>query len=55
MVTASMEVVPNSTDTATTPGSTSGMAPRPEPVRMKNMAVQASGKMSPQLMFGPFR
>jgi hypothetical protein len=65
-VTASMEVVPKSTDTAITPGSRAGMLSRPDPAcavpcaagrpeRMKNMAVQARGKTIPQLMFGGLR
>ena len=54
-VTASSDVVPNRMETATTPGSKVEMLPRPLPDRMKNIPVQARGKMSPQLMLGGLR
>ncbi len=54
-VTASREVVPNRMDRATTPGSIEATLSSPLPDLMKNMPVQASGKMKPQLKFGGFR
>jgi hypothetical protein len=48
-------VVPNRIETATTPGSSVGMLSAPLPDRMKNIPVQASGKIRPQLMLGGFR
>ena len=55
IVTASMEVVPNRTDIAITPGSSAGMLSEPLPDLIKNMLVQATGKIKPQLMFGGLR
>lgn len=54
IVTASMDVVPKSTDNAITPGnipriSTSLLE------RIKNIRVQEMGKIMPQLMFGGFK
>jgi hypothetical protein len=42
-------------DRAITPGSIEETLSRPLPDLMKNMPVQARGKISPQLMFGGFR
>jgi len=55
LVFASMDVVPSSTETATTPGRSVGMLSRPLPDRTKDIPVHASGKMIPQLTFGGFR
>ncbi|MFP4109249.1 MAG: hypothetical protein ACLFT1_09255 [Desulfonatronovibrio sp.] len=41
-------------DMATTPGSRDSTFSRPLPDLMKNMPVQARGKISPQLIFGGF-
>ena len=54
-VTASMEVVPNRMETATTPGSRIAMSSGPRPDLTKNMPVHAKGKRMPQLMLGGFR
>jgi hypothetical protein len=50
-----MEVVPKRIEIATTPGSSPRTSSSPRPDLMKNMAVQATGKISPQLMLGGFR
>ena len=54
-VTASMDVVPNRIDMATTPGSTAMRSSILLPDLIKNIAVHANGKKSPQLMFGGLR
>ena len=54
-VTASIEVVPNKMEMATTPGSSVIMLSSPLPDLMKNIPVHARGKISPQLIFGGFR
>jgi hypothetical protein len=54
-VTASRDVVPNKMDRAATPGRIEAMLSNPFPDLIKNIPVQASGKMRPQLMFGGFR
>ena len=54
-VTANILVVPNSTDTAIRPGSSVGTLSAPSPDLIKNMPVQASGKIRPQLIFGGLR
>jgi hypothetical protein len=50
-----MDVVPNRMETETTPGSNVDMLPRPLPDLIKNMPVQARGKIIPQLTLGGFR
>jgi hypothetical protein len=55
MVTASMEVVPKRIDMVITPGRSVEILSNPLPDLMKNMAVQARGKISPQLMLGGLR
>jgi hypothetical protein len=54
-VTASIEVVPNRTEIATTPGRRVRTLSNPLPDFMKNIPVQARGKIKPQLMLGGFR
>ncbi len=54
-VTASIEVVPKRTDTATTPAKILGILSNPEPDLTKNIPVHAKGKTNPQLMFGGLR
>jgi hypothetical protein len=54
-VTASRLVVPKRTDRASTPGRRERTPSSPDPDRMKNIAVQARGKIRPQLMLGGFR
>jgi hypothetical protein len=54
-VTDSSEVVPNSMAIVTTPGKRSSTLSRPLPDLMKNIPVQASGNIIPQLMFGGLR
>jgi hypothetical protein len=51
-VTASIEVVPKRTDTATTPAKILGILSNPEPDLTKNIPVHANGNTNPQLMFG---
>jgi hypothetical protein len=55
MVTASMEVVPKSTEIVATPGSSVKILSSPLPDLIKNIPVHASGKIMPQLMFGGLR
>jgi hypothetical protein len=55
IVTASIEVVPNRIDTATSPRSSGSTASTPAPERIRNIPVQASGKIRPQLTFGGLR
>jgi hypothetical protein len=50
-----MEVVPKSTEIVATPGSSVKILSSPLPDLMKNIAVQASGNISPQLMLGGLR
>jgi hypothetical protein len=54
MVTESIDVVPNNTDRAITPGRMS-LISTGESERTKNINVQEMGKMIPQLMFGGLR
>jgi len=54
-VTDSSEVVPNSMEIVTTPGNRSSTLSIPIPDLIKNIPVQASGKIMPQLMLGGFR
>ena len=54
IVTASIEVVPNKTDKAMTPGRIPLMSTAP-PERIKNMSVHETGKIIPQLMLGGFK
>ena len=54
MVTESMEVVPKSTDRHMTPGRRPRISSDVPDFR-KNISVQATGKIIPQLMFGGFR
>jgi len=54
-VTASMEVVPNRMEIAITPGSIAGMLSEPLPDLIKNIDVQATGNINPQLMLGGLR
>src|SRR5690554_4954882 len=54
MVTASIEVVPNSMDKAMTPGRISRISTSPAD-RIKNIRVHETGKIMPQLMLGGFR
>ncbi len=54
MVTESMEVVPKSTDRHMTPGRRPRIS-NDVPDFRKNISVQATGKIIPQLMFGGFR
>ena len=54
-VTASMEVVPKRIEIAIKPGSKAGMLSNPLPERIRNIPVQAKGKMMPQLILGGFR
>jgi hypothetical protein len=54
-VTDNREVVPNKTEMAITPGSRVSMLSRPLPDRIKNIPVQAIGKINPQLMLGGLR
>jgi hypothetical protein len=51
-VTDSSEVVPNSMEIVTTPGKRSSTLSSPLPDLMKNIPVQASGKIIPQLTLG---
>ena len=55
IVTASIEVVPNRTEMVITPGSSVSTLSSPLPDLMKNIPVQASGKIIPQLMLGGLR
>jgi hypothetical protein len=55
MVTDSIEVVPKRIEMVITPGRRDRMLSRPLPDLIKNMPVQASGKIIPQLMFGGLR
>jgi hypothetical protein len=55
IVTASMEVVPKRMEIVMTPGRSVTMLSRPLPDLIKNMPVQASGKIIPQLMLGGLR
>jgi hypothetical protein len=54
-VTDSSEVVPNNMEIVTTPGKSSSTLSSPIPDLMKNIPVQASGKIIPQLMLGGLR
>ena len=54
-VTDSKEVVPNSIEMVITPGKSSNTLSTPSPDLMKNIPVQASGKIIPQLTFGGLR
>jgi len=55
IVTESKLVVPKSIEIPITPGSNSGKLPRPCPDLIKNIPVQASGKIIPQLILGGFK
>ena len=55
MVTASIEVVPKRMEIVITPGRSAKTLSRPLPDLMKNIPVQANGKMIPQLTLGGFR
>ena len=55
MVTASIEVVPKRMEIVITPGKSARTLSSPLPDLMKNMPVQASGKIIPQLMLGGLR
>ena len=55
MVTASMEVVPKRMEIVITPGKSDRTLPNPRPDLMKNMPVQARGKIMPQEMLGGLR
>jgi len=54
-VTDSSDVVPNNMEIVTTPGRSSSTLSRPIPDLMKNIPVQASGKIIPQLTLGGLR
>ena len=54
-VTDSSEVVPNSMEIVTTPGNRFSTLSIPIPDLIKNIPVQASGKMIPQLTLGGLR
>jgi hypothetical protein len=54
-VTDSSEVVPNSIEMVTTPGKSPSTFSSPSPDLMKNIPVQASGKIMPQLTLGGLR
>jgi len=54
-VTDSSEVVPNSIEIVTTPGKSSSTLSSPSPDLIKNIPVQASGKIMPQLTLGGLR
>jgi hypothetical protein len=54
-VTDSKEVVPNSIEIVTTPGKNCNTLSTPSPDLIKNIPVQASGKIIPQLMLGGLR
>jgi len=55
MVTDNNEVVPNSMAIVTTPGRSSSTLSNPLPDLIKNIPVQASGNIMPQLMLGGLR
>ena len=55
MVTASIEVVPKRIEMVITPGKSARTLSSPLPDLMKNMPVQANGKIIPQLMLGGLR
>jgi len=55
IVTDSSEVVPNSMAIVTTPGRSSSTLSSPLPDLIKNIPVQASGNIMPQLMLGGLR
>ena len=55
IVTASIEVVPKRMEMVITPGKSTRTLSSPLPDRMKNMPVQAKGKIIPQEMLGGFR
>jgi len=55
MVTASIEVVPKRMEIVITPGRNARTLSNPLPDLMKNMPVQASGKIMPQEMLGGLR
>ena len=55
MVTASIEVVPKRMEIVITPGKRDKMLSSPLLDLMKNIPVQARGKIMPQLMFGGLR
>jgi hypothetical protein len=54
-VTDSKDVVPKRMDSPTTPGSTDKILSTPLPDLIKNIPVQAMGKMIPQLRLGGLR
>ena len=55
IITESIEVVPNNTDIAITPGGSAGILSQELPDFMKNIPVQATGNNNPQLIFGGLR
>ena len=55
MVTASIEVVPNRIEMVITPGKSASTLSSPLPDLIKNMPVQAKGKIIPQEMLGGLR
>jgi len=55
IVTASIDVVPNRIEIVITPGSSAVTLSMPLPDLMKNIPVQARGKIIPQLILGGFR
>jgi len=55
IVTASIEVVPKRMEMVITPGRSARTLSNPLPDLMKNIPVQAKGKMIPQLMLGGLR
>jgi hypothetical protein len=54
-VTANMEVVPKRIEIEMTPGNSVRMLSSPLPDLIKNIAVHATGKIRPQLIFGGLR
>lgn len=55
IVTVSIDVVPKRIEMVTTPGRSARTLSNPLPDLMKNIPVQAKGKMIPQLMLGGLR
>jgi hypothetical protein len=55
IVTDSIEVVPKSIEIVTTPGKSNMTLSNPLPDLIKNIPVQASGNIMPQLTLGGFR
>lgn len=55
IVTVSIDVVPKRIEMVTTPGRSARILSNPLPDLMKNIPVQAKGKMIPQLMLGGLR